>query len=110
MSILVEIEVDSDVIAYTIDRDTRSITSDDPDSTNDTIPDLVTELLDTGELIGPQVDDFSGAVGTWDDPMNVVAAFWDVAESVEGQVYRFDISGDPDASDDVVMNSANIPA
>ncbi len=97
--IVVDVTDQERVTRFTINRATQTIVSDDPAAGSDTIPDTVTEILETGDLIGPQVDEFTGAVGSWDHPINVVAAFFDAAEEVGAEVGFFDLSGDPAADD-----------
>lgn len=98
--IVVDVTDQERVTRFTVRRDLREITSDDPNPSSDTLPDDVEELLDSGDLIGPQVDEFSGAVGTWDSPLNVIAAFIDAAEMVGASVTYFECT-DVDEIDDV---------
>lgn len=43
---------------------------------------LALSLLDTGELIGPQVDEWVGIRGTWDHyPASLIAAFMEVSDA-----------------------------
>lgn len=48
---------------------------------------IVGDLLDSGEPIGPQVDEYVGVTGSWDEyPQSVIAAFLDVAAKTGKQV------------------------
>lgn len=90
--IIVDVTDQDRVTRFTIDRDARTIGSDDPNPSSDSLPDEVEELLESGDLIGPQVDEFSGAVGTWNSPLHVVAAFMDAAETVRARVTYFEFT------------------
>ena len=74
--------------AYSIDRD-GAIT---PDTT---IARMVGDLLESGEPIGPQIDEYVGIVGSLDQyPQSVIAAFLDVGARVGMRVGRVELPTD----------------
>lgn len=78
-------------IAYTVDREARDISGP---FTGDLMVVLVDELLEADRFIGPQVDEFVGAWGNWDHPINVVAAFIEAADEFEASVSSWELSDD----------------
>lgn len=63
--------------AYRANPDDQTITPDTP------VAALVGDLLETGEPIGPQTDEYAGVTGTWDEyPKSVIAAFLDIARKL----------------------------
>lgn len=81
---------DGSMVAYMIDRAERDIVgSGDPDF--DTVAFLATEALSTGMPIGPGIGVYDGAVGTWADPVHVLAAFHDAARAVGGVVVEWNV-------------------
>lgn len=75
---------DGEEFTYMVNRADHDIVGGDPDG--DLVAVLVDAALDSDQFIGPQVDEFVGAWGNWDDPIHVVAAFHDAAAATGSQV------------------------
>ena len=70
-----EAVVQVDGIVYRGDGTARTVTPTDRVSLT------VLGLLETGALVGPQIDEFAGVIGDWDQyPKSMIAAFMDVAD------------------------------
>lgn len=77
-----------DNVTYTVDQQNRTIEPFDNTSA------AVLDLMDSGEPVGPQVDEWIGLTGTWDTaPMSVIAAFMDVAENAGVELDWFSDDG-----------------
>lgn len=72
--------------AYVIDDEARTIEPETPDpeaTDKDMVALIASNLMLTGDLIGPQVDDLAGIRGTWDDgDMAPVVALVEAAATV----------------------------
>jgi hypothetical protein len=67
-------------VTYRGDGAARTITPDDDTST------LARMLLDTGDPVGPQIDEWTGLRGTWDQyPLSMVGAFLTMAAEAPGE-------------------------
>lgn len=70
-----------DGTTYRADGDARSIEPADDVSA------VAVDLLETGEPIGPQIDELAGVFGTWDQyPKSAIAALLDAADRTGGDV------------------------
>jgi hypothetical protein len=78
-------------VVYTAYRATQDISGPFP---GDLMILLVEERLESDEFIGPQVDEFVGAWGNWDHPINIVAAFMDAADEFGASVQGWELSED----------------
>lgn len=64
----------------TVSPESRSIRSDDPKG--EFVADLALTMLQTGGLIGPQVDEMTGIRGDWADPAAPFHAIRDAARTL----------------------------
>lgn len=76
---------------YVIDRRARTIRpkAANPSIDASMIADWAATLLETGDLIGPQVDDLAGVRGDWDDPDGPLAAMITAARGSRLQLRVF---------------------
>lgn len=77
---------------YTVDTDRHTITAAAFNAETllaSQVGDLADNLLRTGKPIGPQVDEFTGVLGTWDDPRAPLLALVDAARRARLSVVTY---------------------
>lgn len=76
---------------YLIDPESRSIRPADltvSPTMRDMLAAIATNAMDSGELVGPQVDEYVGLTGDWDAPRADLAAFFALADAVSVTGHR----------------------